>query len=286
LGNPVPDGTVINFISEGGDISNGKTTASCTTTNGTCAVTFTSAAYKPTNGRVTVLAYAVGEKSFVDTNGNNSYDSGETFYDLGDIYLDANESLNWNAAEQYISYETGSNACRTRPGGGPLPSNYSTSPSKQNTCTNTWGINYVRREAVIVLSGSVPCLIYGDQNSCDPDYTITLPYISGSTCAQPFILTMIDENGNAMPAGTKVEVGDNYVYFKPTGEDNEIKATITINGGSPVVNTADHGTNIGLTIDAPNCTPGQPHGYFYLKVTTLGGNGQAGLTTVIQFNLD
>ena len=175
LGEPVPDGTAINFITEGCQI----TPATCTTTNGTCAVTFRSADYKPIgetidyggstgvqgavaalaydgstpitidhdttigpalfvqNGRVTVLAYALGEESFVDSNGNNMWDPGETFYDLGDLFLDSNENGIWdsntsqpNLLEQYISYPlaTGTTACGTHIGGGaavtPYPADY------------------------------------------------------------------------------------------------------------------------------------------------------------------
>ncbi|EWH12361.1 Ig domain-containing protein group 1 domain-containing protein [Catenovulum agarivorans DS-2] len=44
----------------------------------------------PRLGRVTVLAYTFGEESFVDANGNGRYDSGETFYNLGEAFLDDN----------------------------------------------------------------------------------------------------------------------------------------------------------------------------------------------------
>ena len=151
LGNPVPNGTVINFITEGSQI----TPASCATTAGTCTTKFKSAAYKPTNGRVSILAYAIGEKSFVDANNTNSYDSGETFYDLGDTYIDNNENGIWDYGEFYVpSTISGSSVCRTQPGAGALPANYSNALSKTNTCTAEWGQNYVRRNAVIVLSGS------------------------------------------------------------------------------------------------------------------------------------
>ena len=46
---------------------------------------------QPYGGRSTILAYAVGEESFVDVNGNDEYDFGETFFDLTEAILDKNE---------------------------------------------------------------------------------------------------------------------------------------------------------------------------------------------------
>jgi hypothetical protein len=67
--NPVPDGTAVAFTTDGGQIQ-----PSCLTTGGTCTVTWTSADPRPQPptsskpGRVAILAYAVGEESFHDTN--------------------------------------------------------------------------------------------------------------------------------------------------------------------------------------------------------------------------
>ena len=151
LGNPVPDGTAINFITEGAQI----TPASCTTTAGTCTTAFKSANSRPTDGRVSILAYAIGEKSFVDANYNNGYDSGETFYNIGDPYIDVNENSSWDSGEFYIGSTTsGSSNCVAQDIGTIVPPSYWNALSKTGTCTADWGQNYVRRSAVIVLSGS------------------------------------------------------------------------------------------------------------------------------------
>jgi len=80
--NPVPDGTVVSFTTEGGSIkgdqdSDQGTTGSCITKNGLCNATLTSTNPKPDNGRVTVLAYVQGEESFFDVNGNKVFDQGD-----------------------------------------------------------------------------------------------------------------------------------------------------------------------------------------------------------------
>lgn len=121
--NPVPDGTAVTFITEGGVIE-----PSCTTTNGACSVTWTSSNPRPftdsmyentiaqkcdgglpcplgilnndltidlpLGGRATVHAYAIGEETFSDLNGNGYFDSEDFFDDLFDIpeaFIDNNE---------------------------------------------------------------------------------------------------------------------------------------------------------------------------------------------------
>lgn len=96
--NPAPDGTAVSFTAEGGSIDASCLTGltSTTLTDGTvitqkgtpgeCTVRFCSGNPRQTDGRITVLAYALGEESFVDNNGNNRYDAGEPFTDLGDPF--------------------------------------------------------------------------------------------------------------------------------------------------------------------------------------------------------
>lgn len=96
--NPAPDGTAVSFTAEGGTVDASCLTGlvSTTLTDGTvitqkgtpgeCTVRYCAASPRPADGRVTVLAYALGEESFVDTNGNNRYDAGETFTDLNEPF--------------------------------------------------------------------------------------------------------------------------------------------------------------------------------------------------------
>lgn len=88
FGNPVPDGTVISFVAEGASVIPAK----CSTASGVCTTKFVTSNYRPTDGRVTVLAYAQGEESFVDADGNQQYTAGESFNDLSKVFVDANEN--------------------------------------------------------------------------------------------------------------------------------------------------------------------------------------------------
>ena len=88
FGNPVPDGTVISFVAEGASVIPAK----CSTASGVCTTKFVTSNYRPADGRVDVVAYAQGEESFVDADGNQQYTAGESFGDLGKVFVDANEN--------------------------------------------------------------------------------------------------------------------------------------------------------------------------------------------------
>ncbi len=122
--NPVPDNTVVSFTTEGGRIED-----ECRTVNGSCSVEWVSQNPKPSGatldqlgalpsasrslgqpygGRVTVTAYALGEESFPDLNGNNRFDPQELNqfrsqtdvagnpYDLTEAFVDYNEDRLFN----------------------------------------------------------------------------------------------------------------------------------------------------------------------------------------------
>jgi len=106
-GNPVPNGTVVSFVSEGGVV-----TPNCSTTDGRCSVTLSVQDPRPLDNRVTVLAYVEGDKQYIDKNGNNLYDEGEPFAKLvndstgklveentniGDFFRDDNENNQYDA---------------------------------------------------------------------------------------------------------------------------------------------------------------------------------------------
>lgn len=117
--NPVPDGTAVNFTTEGGSI-----TSSCVTLNGNCSVEWTSANPRSEDHRVTILATAIGHETLFDANGNNSYedadggpildntDSGFSvsaygvtgFVDHSEAWRDDNEDNTRNAAEIFLDF--------------------------------------------------------------------------------------------------------------------------------------------------------------------------------------
>jgi hypothetical protein len=106
--NPAPDGTAVSFQAEGGSILPQCQTTTNTNEGGVCSVDFRSSNPRPSNGRISLLATAIGEESFVDANGNGVFDTGtDTFngtHDLGEPYLDVNESGTYDAGEPFYDF--------------------------------------------------------------------------------------------------------------------------------------------------------------------------------------
>lgn len=96
-GNKVPDGTVVNFTAEGGKVF----PSSCTTSEGTCEVTFSTQNPRPGDGRVSLLAVVEGEKAYIDQNENNAWDKGIDIlvHNIGDTFRDDNENGTFEIGE-------------------------------------------------------------------------------------------------------------------------------------------------------------------------------------------
>lgn len=121
--NPVPDGTAVSFTAEGGTIDASCLTGLVNTTltdgtvitqkgiPGSCSVRFCAGNPMPADKRVTILAYALGEESFIDANGNNLFDNGEAYTDLGEPFRNDRAITGYNANSGDDAYSAG-NAVR------------------------------------------------------------------------------------------------------------------------------------------------------------------------------
>ena len=186
-GNPVENGTVVNFTAEGGQVASSCATAKV---NGisSCSVEFVSQNPRPAGGRVSVLAYASGTKDYTDVNFNNRYDAGTdtllapdgvTPGNIGNAYRDDNENASYTSGE-FVIPRCGTTAC---PGTGwPFP-------SVANTCDSNLATT-VRQQAVILYSSSSPDVnIIGGINTAGITFTVgsanntLLPMPSGTTVA-------------------------------------------------------------------------------------------------------
>jgi hypothetical protein len=176
--NPVPDGTAIYFTTSGGSIQ-----PSCITVAGACSVNWISQAPRPANGRVRILAYAVGEEAFLDLNGNGLADAGE-FTDTSEAFRDDNENNVKDAGETFIDFN-GDGAF-----GGPdgryngvlQGSAYAGAPKSKHVFSNS----------TLVMASSAANI----SSTCS-----SVPLGSSAICTA----TVSDVNGNTMPAGTTVE---------------------------------------------------------------------------------
>jgi hypothetical protein len=269
VGNPVPDGTRVNFRTSGAAIQ-----SSCLMSAGVCSVQFVSQNSRPVTplpgGRVRVLAWTAGEESFQDLNGNNRYDppvngqGGEPFGDLGDPFVDAGfNGVYDQATDEFIPFNPAATAACAA-----APVNLGF-PSRPSTCDGAWSSGFVRQWSQVVLSGSSPGAI---------NLPAQVPLsASAPNCNGTFAFRLFDVNQNPMPAGTTITA---------TVIGGEVSATVV---GTPVVNTtgvipgvestdpATFGTGVGVTLTSTQCSGNRS------KSTTMALNftSPRGLTTTI-----
>jgi len=144
MGNPPPANTAVTFSTGYGSV-----TGACQTdATGACSVTYTTGGTRPANGIVTILATLAGEESFIDNNGNNAYDTGETFDDIGQAYRDDNVSGGYDTGvEQKYGTASGASAC-------PDPT-----LSVAGTCDGVWTSSILVRDYIRIGLSSDTALI-------------------------------------------------------------------------------------------------------------------------------
>jgi len=228
FGNPVPDGTAVTFITESALVAGqpavpGLPVGSCVTVNSACDALFTSQGLRPTNGRVTVLAYAVGEEGFTDLNSNGTVDNASEMIDvnnhstdMGDVYLDSNENgVHDPATEMFISFTGSTSFVGTTSGLAPFNFVGATSSGDglyhgvlctlgAAICSPQKSI-FVRDSQIIVLSTShADITINGGAAIALPPCVTGIGGSGHAGAPTSFTVTVVDLNGNAMPAGTTV----------------------------------------------------------------------------------
>jgi hypothetical protein len=242
-GNPIADGTVIQFSTEGGQI-----VTSCKTTginSGTsiisgCEVEFNTQDFRPIDGYVRIIAWMEGEEAYKDLNANGKYDAGEPFHDTGQIFRDDDDDGAYSATfDELVIGATlagapgiGTSACAA-----PSQSvNINETPlSVAGTCDGVWGKTLIRRTIRLPVS--------------DPRALGIAPIVGGVTVftqlPPPFAGTR-----TAAPSGTTVSVPN-----PPAG------CTITISpstvGKTEVEPTVHVIEGKGSVVGAPNPCSGQ-----------------------------
>jgi len=324
--NPVPDGTAISFTSEGGSV-----VASCNTVNGACTSILTSQALRPSNGRVTVLAHATGEEAFVDQNfdglmnsaaemvdaNNVSTDMPEAFVDynengIRDAVATTNADGTSNPAEPFFDFNgdkqyNGSGGAAIHLVGVTPVGNPDIGDGKYEgvLCSDsaklTGGICDtpklpdgtaqrsidVRASQIIVFSSSAATIAINNNAN------IALPHCNPLSGVTPIgiTVTVVDANGNAMPAGTTIAFSSDNALFTPTTVT--VPDTIGCRLNNPVNGAAyacpAHAASatfgdIALSIKSNatwdssglKCTDTSSSGTFTVTVTTPGVNFTSG----------
>ncbi len=219
-GNPVQDGTVVNFTAEGGQVASSCATAQV---NGIslCSANFISQNPRPSDGRVSVLAFTNGTKDYVDVNGNNTYDAGDTLVSMGDAYRDDNENGQYDSGE-FLIPRSGTASC-TSTGWDARQNGAVAGPSRINTC-DTLLATTVRQQVVLLLSSSAPYF-----SATLPTY----PVVSQSLGSIALKLASKDHPLLPMPAGTTVTASNAGTSACAVGSVS----------GTPIVNVSPRSSN-------------------------------------------
>ncbi len=201
-GNPVPDGTVVNFVTQSGVMI----PPTCTITGGTsqCVSSIRTQGTRPANGRVSVLAYVQGEEDFDDTNRNNVYDPGEPFTDLGNAYRSDINNFSIPSANAVVgnfSFRQGLDFSVPRAGAVVCAGGEN---GVANTCDGVWGANEVRKQHLVIFASSQAFFstpILGTTVSA----TVTIAGVQTEVFYRNSVDIIVrDANGNSMPTGSSV----------------------------------------------------------------------------------
>lgn len=201
-GNPIPDDTVVNFVTEGGSI-----TPYCTTTDGACSVTLSTQDPRPTDNRVTVLAYVEGDKSYTDTNGDNAYTAGTDtlISNLGSFFRDDNESTAYDSGEfKYTRVITGTSAT--------CASSTIAQPNISGTCDNNLA-TVLRSQFLVAFAEDTPVIynpsVSGNQFSFQlfGNGSLSVPMPSATTVG----VSTVDDTENDLSCTAELRQGQETV---------------------------------------------------------------------------
>jgi hypothetical protein len=285
--NPAPDGTTVAFVTNGGHIEGSCTTPFPTSAsgNGICQVTWTSANPRPTtsstppvyrNGRATILATAIGEESFDDVHQTGYYEAGDPFSDLGEPYLDANESGAYVSGDYYYNFYN-------------LPTWQGPSGTFKgitcsgSTCTaTTLGIGVPH---LLIMSTSGAQVLTPPIPATPPNPPTPLPSSVSVGAAQavtiPFYVE--DGNGNPMAAGTTVTVTADSTAGTITGPG----ANWTIgcrSGGGPADGASGGGDALAVTLTGAGTAGGTTTPSGNVVITVTSPQSKTASVAVIQVN--
>ncbi|MBL4764889.1 MAG: hypothetical protein JKX67_06375 [Colwellia sp.] len=217
--NPAPNGTTVNFTTEGGTIE-----PSCVTTNGNCSVSWKSSEPRVEDHRVTILATALGHETFFDTNGNNIFDAadGEAiidiatstnfnidsgfdnyaaqssgFLDMSEAWRDDNENSVYDNGETFLDFNNDEAFT-------PADDEFNGPQCEESSCANEdMRSIHVRKAMVLVMASSYP--IFTLTSDTGVVYQNSLPDVLNGD-HQAFIFSFADTGNQTMPFGTTVSI--------------------------------------------------------------------------------
>jgi len=201
-GNPVPDGTAVNFVTEGGVMIPPTCVTGGVPGDSQCTVNIRSQNPRPGDGLVSILAYAAGEENFVDANFNNVFDCGESFTDLVTAYRDDTATTtfvsilsNTGVPNPYVNGEF------SVPRSASMSTCVSGVEPSPIAGDGVWGAADVRGQLLVIFSTD-------DFDIFNPTWTKAVDTNwtdpASVEVASNLKLTIADKNGNSIPTGSTI----------------------------------------------------------------------------------
>jgi len=199
-GNPVPDGTVVNFVTEGGVMIPPTCVTGAVPGDSQCTVNIRSQNPRPSDGIVSVLAYTAGEEDFIDANFNNVFDCGENYTDLVTAYRDERDNgtvpmnVFWGVPNAHVTgqFSVPRSASASSCGVGTVPT-----PTAGD---GVWGAADVRGQVLVVFSTD-------DFQVINPRWTSAVdPQWNNVPVTTGLVVSIADINLRSVPTGSSISV--------------------------------------------------------------------------------
>ncbi|WAI87086.1 hypothetical protein SC65A3_00537 [Psychrobacter sp. SC65A.3] len=235
VGNPVPDGTVMSFVSEGG-----RVTPSCATNKGICTVEFSTQNPRPVDNRVAVIAYVEGDKAYIDKDGDNQFSAGDIFtHNIGDFFRDDNENNNYDSEAGEFVYRRGATGAVCAPSS-------NSQPNIEETCDNKLSA-ILRQQFILGLASDSP-VYEGLPGSLNPN-------LGKTAITRAFKMYGNSARTVSMPSGTTISVvAEDKTDYSPTVEltngiiqvsNAEPNTTAIVKSGSTSISVSISGNGTG-----------------------------------------
>ena len=266
FGNTVPNGTAVSFTSECGGVVNtaqsGLPVGSCEIIDGGCTIEWRAqpaAATVCPDNRVTIMAHALGEEAFVDTNANGFFDTGETFTDNSEAFRDDNESTSYELGEFFIDLDNdGAFATATPVANAPAGLFNGVACNSDGTvCSDELISIYANLEIIAGPKDASALQISVEDAGGTPLTEGVDPMDPGS-----YIILVSDLDGNLPPLGTEVSAegtGECEVVSPPASTPNSSEVASFAAGVSVIAsgpNDADTDDRITVNVTIPTSVGG------------------------------
>lgn len=227
-----------------------------------CSVNIRTQNPRPSDGLVSILAYAAGEEDFEDADFNNVFDCGEKFTDLVTAYrddADTGSSIKpeWGVPNAFatgqfsVPRSASTSSCKT----GSLPT--------PKAADGVWGAADVRGQVLVVFSTD-DFVITNPKWTSSPE-----PLWSNESVATGLVVSIADMNGRSVPTGSgiSVTVVDNSPKAPSDGATDPAYGACQLVSQSHKV-VPDSLNPLSLTLNLKQCVQGDQ---VTVEVTTPAG---------------